>query len=288
MMKLEPELIDMSDYEESGDGFCAISYNHRNGKTMIKLYNDFVDRSVSDDEIRESQAVLDMGITTPRPIRMVTDGKHFGNEYERILNKRSFARAISQEPDKVEYYAVEFAKMCKQLHSTPCDKDIFPSAADYARKNIKENTYLTDERKKKVLDFIDRVPETETCVHGDLHIGNIITDGKKNYWIDLSEFSYGNPLFDLGMWYIVSNANPDDITMKLYHVNNATMANVWKLFVREYFGAISSDEIEEINKRLVPYAIMRMIFFINQTKQVFPPVRQFIEENFHYFIDNKM
>ena len=67
MMKLEPELIDMNDYEESGDGFCAISYNHRNGKTMIKLYNDFVDRSVSDDEIRESQAVLEMGIL-PQPL----------------------------------------------------------------------------------------------------------------------------------------------------------------------------------------------------------------------------
>lgn len=287
-MDFEPVIIDMNNYVESGEGFCSVSYNHRNGKTMIKLYNDFVDRSVPEDELHESQAVLDMGFTTPSPIRMITDGKRYGNEFERITNKRSFARAISQEPDKVEYYAVEFAKMCKQLHSTPCDKDIFPSAADYARKNIRENTYFTDERKAKMLAFIDRLPEKDTCVHGDLHIGNVITDGKKDYWIDLAEFSYGNPLFDLGMFYIVCNANPDDVTMKLYHINNATMAEVWKYFVREYYGAVTYEEIEDINRRLKTFAIIRMAFFINQTKQVFPAIRQFIEENFHYFEDNSI
>ena len=43
--------------------------------------------------------------------------------------------------------------------------------------------------------FVRSVPEAITCLHGDMHIGNVITDGMRDYWIDLGDFAYGNPLF---------------------------------------------------------------------------------------------
>ena len=39
------------------------------------------------------------------------------------------------------------------------------------------------------------LPSPKTCLHGDFHIGNIITNGEKDYWIDLGDFAYGAPDF---------------------------------------------------------------------------------------------
>jgi uncharacterized protein (TIGR02172 family) len=279
-----PQSIDINDYVESGGGYDAVSYNHRNGKTMIKMYSEeHNNNGMPQREITVSKAVLDMGFITPRPLRMVTDGSRIGNEYERISPKKSFARAISDQPETFETFAHTFAAMCRQLHTTPCDTETFPSIAEFYRKVVKDNTYLSEERKRKLYAFIDRVPEVHTCTHGDLHIGNVITDGTKNYWIDLSDFSWGNPKFDLAMWYIVANANPDEVTQKLYHISNDMMRNVWIIFARDYFGVTTDAELDEVEKELIPFAILRMLFFINHTGHIFPPVRHFIDDNFHLF-----
>ena len=103
-------LINMDDYEESGDGYTAISYNHKDGHTMVKLYNEFVPNVVPERELDCATKLIKMGIQTPFPGRFVTDGKRFGAEFQRINPKRSYARAISQEPDKLEHYALRFAE----------------------------------------------------------------------------------------------------------------------------------------------------------------------------------
>ena len=35
--------------------------------------------------------------------------------------------------------------------------------------------------KERALNFIDKSPDADTCLHGDLHIGNVITDGRRNF-----------------------------------------------------------------------------------------------------------
>lgn len=43
--------------------------------------------------------------------------------------------------------------------------------------------------KERALNFIDKSPDADTCLHGDLHIGNVITDGRRNFWIDLDRIN---------------------------------------------------------------------------------------------------
>ena len=58
---------------------------------------------------------------------------------------------------------------------------------------------------RRVLDFLEKVPESEYCMHGDLQIGNIISDGRHKLWIDVGEFAYGVPEWDLGTVYEFSH-----------------------------------------------------------------------------------
>jgi uncharacterized protein (TIGR02172 family) len=281
IMNMIPEIIDLKDYEESGGGYSATSYNHRNGKTMMKMYAEDVPSSVPEQEFSTAKAVMEMGLKTPKPIRIVTDGKRIGTEFERISPKISFASAISQEPEKLELYAVVFAKMCKQLHSTPCDKSIFPSAYEYYRGLIDTRDFLCDDYKNKLRAFIDKVPETNTCIHGDLHFGNVITNGKDNFWIDLADFAYGNPLFDLSMFYLVCNDPSEEQIQKYYHTNHATALKFWAFFLREYCGANTPEEVEAANKKIKPFLILRFLHFSNLHPNNNPFISKKIDELMH-------
>ena len=271
----KPERIDMNDYTQSGDGYTAITYNHKDGEKMVKLYSDFMPLSEPMKEIHVTWKLRDMGLNVPCAYRLVSDGQRVGVEFERIAPKKSFARAISNEPESLETYAVTFAHMCRQLHATPCDTTLFEPATEHFKKIVFTSSDFTDAEKATMAAFIDTVPPATTCLHGDMHIGNVITNGEDNWWIDLSDFRYGNPLFDLGMFYLATNLNDEELTQHLYHVSNAQMREVWRVFVREYFGAEAS--LEEVNALVAPYAALYMVYFGSRDK-LYPPMRAFVEQ----------
>ena len=276
--KPKPELIDINEYELSGDGYTALSYNSLKSNKMIKLYADFMPITEPQKEIAVSWSLADMGLNIPRAHRLVTDGTRVGVEFDRIAPKKSIARAISHEPENLEKYAVKFAQMCKKLHSTVCDTTYFSPIDEHFMKIVNTSTLFSDAEKEKMISFINSVPRQTYCCHGDLHIGNVIfnTDTEEYFWIDLSDFRYGNPLFDLGMFFMACNCNPDDLTQRLYHVDNQTMRKVWEIFVREYFGPEAS--LEEVASQIKPFAALYMVYYGGRDK-LYPAMRAFIEEN---------
>ena len=78
-------------------------------------------------EFLTARAVFEMGIPTPEPYQLVTDGQRRGVEYEVIRNKRSFTRIISQEPERLEEISLVFARMARELHATKADTSRFSS-----------------------------------------------------------------------------------------------------------------------------------------------------------------
>ena len=273
--KPKPELIDMADYEESGDGYTAISYNHKDGKRMMKLYAEYMPISEPERELAMSRAIMDLGIRIPKAYRLVTDGKRVGVEFERIQGKRSFARAISQEPEHLEAYMEDFAAACRKLHATPCNTEVFPSVKDHFNAVIDASKDLDEAQKARCHAFVAAAPDATTCLHGDMHIGNIITAGGEDYWIDLADFRYGHPYFDMGMLYFVTLSNPsDEIAMRLFHVSHAVMVKVWELFMRYYFGP--EADLAEVSRTIEPYAALYMIHFSNR-ESMLPHWRPVIE-----------
>lgn len=255
----KPECVNLRDYEVSGEGFTAVSYNHKDGSTMIKLYASFVPRTEALRELEVARNLNDKGVVIPKAYRLVTDGERIGVEFERIHPKKSFARAISYEPEKLEFYAREFAREAKKLHSTPCDVSLFRPTELRLKEAVLKSKDFDDSMKTKILKFVDSVPLSKTCIHGDLHIGNIITNGEKNYWIDLSAFAYGNPLFDVGMLYFVCKLCSDENVRKNYHISKTQMGEVWNAFADEYFGNAESPEC--IDEKMRPFAALLMILY---------------------------
>ena len=274
----KPELIDMSEWEESGDGFTAISYNHKDGQRMMKLYADFIPEHVPLHELKTTWHIRQMGLNIPNAYRLVTDGKRVGVEFQCIAPKWSFARAISNEPERIEEFAHKYAMECKKLHATKCNTRNFPDVKDRFIKSVTDNKRLTEQQKAVITGFIKSVPEQQTCIHGDLHMGNIITNGKEDFWIDLADFSYGNPLFDLGCGYLQCFCLPEELCQKLYHVSKAQLQHFYTIFAKDYF---ETDNPQTHCKEIAPFAALYMIGYDNSAGMT-PGMKEFIDEAFGF------
>lgn len=274
--QLNPELIDLSEYEQSGDGYTAVSYNHKDGKTMIKLYSSFIPKSVPEVELKHAFRIQALGVRVPMALRLVTDGERVGVEFERVVSKLSYSRSIANNPELLDPIVVRFALACKKLHSIPCDTTYFENVEDFFRGHIAKVKGLTDEEKARFEKLIASTPAADTCIHGDLHIGNIITNGVEDFWIDLGDFRYGNPLYDLGMLHFVCHGNPESITDNIFHLNNAQMENVWNVFVRTYFNVTTDEDVAEKTKLIAPYASLVAIHFASR-ESMNPVLRMHID-----------
>lgn len=263
-MSEEAQRIDLNDYVQTGEGGTALTYNHKDGKTLAKLFLAGIAAENAIREFRTSQVVYESGLPTPKPIRLITDGTRYGAEYELIQPKRSFTRIISQEPNQLVPLSQRFAMLAKQIHQTPADTTRLPDMRELAGTWIDRLADFPDELKRRFHRFIDTVPSTPTCLHGDLHIGNIITDGSRDLWIDVGDFAYGVPEWDLGMMYYSSHFLRPERADNIFHLDNDTLRAHWDAFATVYYGTDSHKTLDAEVRKLQPFIATKIAFFIGK------------------------
>ena len=258
------ETIDLNDYVQTGEGGTSLTYTHQTRHTMAKLFNLVNEAELAEKEFLTACAVFEMGIPTPEPLRLVTDGERRGVEYELISNKRSFTRIISQEPERLEEISLAFARMARELHTQKANTSRFTSVKERLRRFYQEKGDLvTEVYKEHALNFIDKSPDADTCLHGDLHIGNVITDGQRSFWIDLGQFSYGEPEWDLGWMWTICNQIDDKRSDFILHLTPETLKAHWNLFIAAYLGTNDREAIGQYTRRLMPYYAVRLPYMLD-------------------------
>ena len=252
-MNEEIQLINLDDYIQTGEGGTALTYTHKDGLSLAKLYNPGFEADRAKAEFLTARAVFELGIPSPEPFRLITDGKRSGAEYELIKNKRSYTRIISQEPERLEEISLKFARMAKELHAKQADTTRLQSYKQRIANFYHEKDMVSEDYKQRVLQFLDTVPDTPRCLHGDLHIGNIITDGQRDLWIDLGEFAYGAPEWDLALLWTMCHNMPGDRVEHIFHITHDTMQAHWDIFFPAYLGTNDPQAIHEATQHLLPY-----------------------------------
>lgn len=275
---MKPLLISLDEYERVGEGANGASYNHKTDKSiMMKMYFRNFDAAALELEL--AKKVYAMGIPTPEPGDLVTDGKQMGIRFKRIEGKKSYSRACGDDPEHTEDYAREFARMCKKLHATHVDTTQFENVKDRFYKMLADNPDFTADQKEKIRRFIEAAPDTDTALHGDLQFGNGIfveKDGvRKQYFIDLGDFSYGYYMFDLGMVYLCCCLNNEEWTQEVNHMSNATARRFWDAFAREYFGP--EADLEQVEKEVKVYAGIKTLMVERDTHCPMPQFRAMLE-----------
>ena len=279
--------INLEDYFQTGEGGTALTYNHKNGKTLAKLFMPSVAADNAMREFRINQVVYESGLPTPKPIRLITDGTRFGAEYELISPKRSFTRIISQEPDKLVPLSERFAVLAKQIHQTPADTERLPDMKELVMQWIDKISNLPDDIRARISRFMDTVPSTPTCLHGDLHIGNIITDGQRDLWIDVGDFAYGVPEWDLGMMYYSANFLSAERADNIFHLDTDTLKAHWTAFAKAYYGTDSQEVLDKEIQKLQPFIFVKMAFLVSKLCDGKRPLSEFIIQRLDKALPNE-
>lgn len=265
--------ISLNDYVLSGGGFNGESYDLKSDPSvMLKLY--FPGKIQQPlDEMKLARKVYDMGIPTPEPGEyVVTEDGRYGIRFRRILGKKSYSRATGDEPEKVAQFAGEFARMCKQLHATHVDTAQFENAKDRNYRLLAENPFFSTAEKDKLARFIADTPDADTALHGDLQYSNAIFVGDKRYFIDLGDFCYGNPLFDLGQVYLCCYLSGEDFISETFHMPKSLAMKFWDCFAPVYFGA--GIPLKEIEEQVRPYAGLKTLLIERDTRCPMPEFRE--------------
>lgn len=268
---MEAIKINLEDYVHSGEGANGESFDHRTDPSiMMKLYNPGKIQQPL-DEMLMARKVYDLGIPTPEPGDYVTDGVRYGIRFRRIEGKISYSRATGQHPENVARYAQEFAAMCRDLHRVHVDTALFENVKDRNLRLLEENPFFTPAQKDAVGRFIADSPDTDTAIHGDLQFSNAIFVGEKRYFIDLGDFCYGYPLFDVGMVYLCCCISDEAFIRETFHMPKSLSIRFWEEFAPAYFGA--DRPLKDIDEEIRPYAGLKTLIVERDTKCPMPNMR---------------
>ena len=229
----------IEDWVPFGDGATSTCYYH---KTVPGVMLKFFDQGRTESDYAEleyglSNAVASMAVSTPRAIRTVSIGGKTGIIYERIVPKISVSRLCIDNPDKFDEFVCRFSIECKKLHSTPCTAHSIASRKQQVVRALDSNGGLSQKSKRFLLDLADSVEDTRTCLHGDMQSGNLVSNGKDYFWIDLGAFAWGNPMFDIGgMYFFYKSRLGQMLYGKIFHMNKAELTRFWDVFAKEYSG----------------------------------------------------
>ena len=273
--EIKPVRIDLRDYERAGEGSNGASFNHRTDPDiLLKLYFKGKERQAV-DELRVARNVYAAGIPTPEPGDLVTDGTLTGIRFRRIRDKVSFASAVGNHPARAAGLAGAFAALCKRLHETHVDTSLFENVKDRYLRLLAANPSFDAAQKRKIADFIHAAPDADTAIHGDLQFGNALIAGENRWLIDLGDFCYGYPMFDLGMVYLTCKLNEERYTLEAYHMDNATASAFWDAFAPAYFGPDADLAAVEAEVRI--YAGLKTLIVERDTRRPMPEFRAMLE-----------
>lgn len=236
-LTMEAIKIDLNEWEHFGEGGSSTSYvNKLNGNIVLKLNNADIPVETTGKEYLASKALEGKGIPSPAIYDFVTDGKRFGYTAQRIKGKMSFARIISQEPDRIEELAGRFAALALKLHRTPVDGSEMADAREELLGAMGDLSYVPGDVAEAVRKCLSSLGGEKAFLHGDMNPGNLVTFEGRDRWIGINELTYGDPFLDVASMHIIANYLPAKTVSRLYHADRRTLGKFFTAFKKAYFG----------------------------------------------------
>ena len=242
--------INLSDWTQIGEGGLGKVYkNNTDPNMMLKMSKFAYKKEDMLEEYELSRYAMEVGLSTPKVYDFVCDGAHhYGYTGELIKGKKSLCRVIADDPARLGEMAHLFTQKVRELHSIKADPAKVGSRMELNIGNLHKIKYLRPETLEGIIAELRQIPETGTLLHGDLHLGNLITTGERQYWIDLGRLRYGNPIVDISQFHFTFTYLPV-ICKHIFHINAKQVKAFYDVFVTEYYGPDRQQEYEELLHR---------------------------------------
>ena len=242
------------------EGAYGIIYRIDND-TVVKVYKnpDSLNEIIKEKENAKKAFIL--GIPTAISYDIVKVGNLYGSVFE-MLDAKTYATLL-REGEDIDKLVKESVEILKQIHTTINPNGDLPSKKEEAI--IWANfcmDYLPDDVGKKLLKMINDIPDTNTIIHGDFHIKNIMKLKNESLLIDMETISIGHPILELACSYSIYEGfecldpkNPE----KFLGIPQKQCREFFDLTLKYYFDNLEEKEIDNIKNKIKIICYMRLL-----------------------------
>lgn len=260
--------ISVEGLEVIGGGSFSTVYR-LDPETILKVYDK---KPVTLAEVEHnrlsSREVFLHGVPTAIPFDTVKAGEYYGLVYE-MIDADTMSGILSKHPERLEELSLKAANLLKKLHTTEFEPGTFPDARDIQHIRV-DRAYgmdLISADDKAIADgIIDRIPYRNTFIHSDFHTGNLMVSGDDLILIDVGDSGLGKPINDFLVSYThfveMGASMPDKVRAvheKTIGLDHRTLAEVWKIIMREYFGTSDENTLKNYSDIMRVYASIMML-----------------------------
>jgi len=238
-----------------GKGMTAEVYAWGNDK-VLKLFFEDIPKEWIEYEANIGKEIYEAGISAPAVYSLVSESNRKGIIYQRI-NGNTMLDILKKKPWSIVKLALRMAKLQFNVHSLnialPLEKDSLAS-------RINEIRSLSKDKKKSILDYLDRLPKGEKICHGDFHPDNLLINNEGTIMIiDWSNTYSGHPLSDVvrTVLMITTPYMPAGTSRTLVFLSKFLKKLFYSTYVKEYID-LSGVTKEELNSWILPVAAARL------------------------------
>ena len=254
MMKVEKayRVVSVEGCEVIGEGFNGKVYRI-DRDNVVKTYKNADALAEIQHEREVARLALILGVPTAISYDVVRVGDSYGSVFE-LLNARSFAKILAQEPERFEWCVSEYVGMLKKIHEIEVPAGKLPSIKEKtvnAVGRIKDS--LPDGLGEKILAMTKAVPESDHMIHGDYHTKNIVLVGDEMLVIDMDTLSVGHPIFELMHMYnayVGYSENDPDVVLRFQGYGADVARRFWHDSLAAYLDTDDEARVREVEDKV--------------------------------------
>lgn len=234
-------------------------------ETIIKVFNPNVGLTMINNEGRKAKNAFVFGVPTAISYDTVKVGDCYGVIYE-LLDAEDLLNVVRKDKAHISDYIREFALKMRSMH----DIEVDGSFDDTKTATIQYMGYLegkvcTAEEVEKFRAVIANVPDRNTFIHGDAHIGNVMLQNGDYMFIDLSSSGKGHPIFDMVSmyWGFCFGRKMSEEAKEARELTRGfsfdELKLIWDTYIRTYLGTDDEEFIKKAEEQIMAVACARVI-----------------------------
>ena len=178
-------------------GRSACVYDMGNG-ILLKQFRESVPYRTAWEELTRTRTAHACGLPVPEVYDVIRSDDGYGLLMKQLpgVNLEALLR---RHPQDRLLLIDRFAGAVKALHRTVISDDGFPDAVEVSLALCEQisDRFCSDSERKQIRTIFQRLPRTETFIHGDCHPGNAMWNDGIIQFLDLPFAGKGHPVFDL-------------------------------------------------------------------------------------------
>ena len=252
-----------------GKGFFSNVYR-LNDEQIVKVFIRDPAPEVVNAEWRKARYASLMGA----PAAVTYDVVRVEGKYGLVLENfpgGTLGSYVRKDPTNRDAYIREFIRTLRAFNNTEVPANYCAQLPDARALSLrlaeKLRSRLTPEEYAELSALLKALPEEKHLIHGDIHLDNMLYDGRQAIVIDMDTLAVGPVILELaGLYsaYVGFNEYEPGDSLRFHHLSTPTAAAIFYSTYKEYYGNLAEEEQEKTWAELRKLAYFHMMVWAGE------------------------